>query len=284
MKNKFIILVLSLIIFNAFGQAPQSFKYQALARDNSGNPLSAQAVSFRISILQGGISGPSVYSETFSTTTNQFGLVTLNIGAGAVVSGFFSSISWSTNNFFIKTELDPLGGSAYQLMGTTQLISVPYSLYADKAGSLVSTQQDVFEVYGTGQLQVTSSTTSFTLIPGLTQSINIPAGCKAYVHTDGGLQSTATGTGFSVVDFAIFVDGIQSTQAGNRRVVAANTTGIAQVITNWSFGKTYTLAAGNHTFDVKAVSVVGSGGSTANVSSAGAPQIQGVLTVTLIKQ
>jgi hypothetical protein len=237
-----------------------------------------------MSILQGSISGPSVYTETFSAITNQFGLVTLNIGTGTVVSGTFSSISWGTNTFFMKTEMDPLGGSAYQAMGTSQLLSVPYALYSAQAGSLASTQQDIYEVFSTGQLQVSSATTVYTLIPGLTETINIPAGCKAYVHSDGGIQCTATGSAFSVVDIAFFVDGVQSTQAGTKRVIAANTTGLAQMISNWSFGRTYALSAGNHTFEVKAIYPTGSGASTANVSSGSAPQIQGVLTVTIIKQ
>ncbi|MBC7864734.1 MAG: hypothetical protein IAF38_17305 [Bacteroidia bacterium] len=284
MKKITLFFISAFFALQILAQAPQTFKYQAVARDNAGNTLNTQSVSFRISILQGSTGGPSVYTETHAATTNQFGLVTLNIGNGVVVSGTFSSITWATNTYFIKTELDPLGGTAYQVMGTTQLVSVPYALYADKAGSLTTTNQDVYEVYGTGQLQVTSSVTTMTLIPGLTQTINVPAGCKAIVSTDGGMQCTATGNAFSVVDFAIFVDGTQATQAGNRRVVAANTTGIAQVVANWSFGKTYSLTAGNHTFEVKAAFVVGSGGSTANVSSAGAPQIQGVMTVAIIKQ
>jgi hypothetical protein len=45
-----------------------------------------------------------------------------------------------------------------------------------------------------------------------------------------------------------------------------------------------TLAAGNHTFEVRALYATGSGASTANVSSGSAPQLQGVLTVTIIKE
>jgi hypothetical protein len=78
------------------------------------------------------------------------------------------------------------------------------------------------------------------------------------------------------------VVGVVSSSGGQRRVVAANTTGLAQVIANWSFGRAYNLSAGNHTFDIKAV-YVSPGASTANVSSGSAPQLQGVLTVTVIQ-
>lgn len=112
-------------------QVPQSFRYQAVARDNSGNVLANQSVSFRIGILSGSISGTSVYSETHTgLTTNAFGLVELEIGKGTPVTGMFSSINWSSSNFFVKIEMDPAGGSLYQVLSTSQLLSVPYALFA----------------------------------------------------------------------------------------------------------------------------------------------------------
>ena len=72
-------------------QAPESINYQAVARDNSGNLLANQAIRFRLSILQGSVVGTVVYSETQLKTTNQFGLATLSIGSGTVLSGSFSS-------------------------------------------------------------------------------------------------------------------------------------------------------------------------------------------------
>jgi hypothetical protein len=136
MKKTFSLLFFVVIVsVQLFSQAPQSFKYQAIARDGSGNILANQTVTFQISILSGSISGPAVYSETHSVTTNDFGLVTLDIGQGAPQSGSFSAINWSLNSFFLKTELDPAGGTAFLDMGTTQLLSVPYALYAQNAGA-----------------------------------------------------------------------------------------------------------------------------------------------------
>ena len=134
-KTILTIIVITLItIESALAQTPQAFKYQAIARDNSGNILINQSVSFRISILQGSISGSSVYTETQTTTTNQFGLANLNIGNGTLVSGNFTTISWGNNTYFTKIEFDPTGGTSFTAMGTSQLLSVPYALYSKKAG------------------------------------------------------------------------------------------------------------------------------------------------------
>ncbi|HET6992206.1 MAG TPA: hypothetical protein VFJ43_12815, partial [Bacteroidia bacterium] len=146
-----------------------------------------------------------------------------------------------------------------------------------------TTGQNVTEVYGTGQLAVSTSTTTYTLIPGLTQTITVPANCKVIVSTTGGIQSTgATSTTYSVVDIGLFCDGVVSSTGGQRRIAIANTSSLAQLISNWSLEQTYSLSAGSHTFEVKAVNGAG-GSSTANVSSSSAPQLQGVLTVTIIK-
>jgi hypothetical protein len=136
MKLKTILLFSFLFIFKSatlFAQAPQSFNYQAIARNGSGTILSNQNVSFRISILQTSITGTSVYSETHAVLTNQTGIVNFAIGNGVVGSGNFNSINWASGPYFIKVELDANGGSNYVVMSTAQLLSVPYSLYSNKS-------------------------------------------------------------------------------------------------------------------------------------------------------
>jgi hypothetical protein len=148
-------------------------------------------------------------------------------------------------------------------------------------GSAASTLgQQIVEVYGTGQLQV-SSATNFSVVPGLTANVTVPAGARVRVDTSGGIQCSLTGNAYSVVDVALFIDDGISTAGGQRRVVAANTTGLGQTITNWSFTRTYTLPAGNHTFEVRAAGV-DPNAAIANVSSASAPQLQGTLTITVL--
>lgn len=143
-----------------------------------------------------------------------------------------------------------------------------------------TTGQQIVEVMGTGQLQVTSAT-NFTLVPGLTTTVSIPANARVRVDTSGGIQCSQAGTAYSVVDLALFVDDAISTAGGQRRIVAANTDGLGQTITNWSFSRAYGLPAGNHTFELRAAGV-DPGAATANVSSASAPQLQGTLTVTVL--
>ncbi|MCK4288096.1 MAG: hypothetical protein KAW86_02730, partial [Bacteroidales bacterium] len=124
-----------LFISNLKAQLPQAFKYQAVARDNIGNVLVNQNVSFKISIKQSSITGEIVYAEVHNVTTNQFGLINLEIGNGTVVLGEFENINWGDDIFFIQIEMDVEGGSNYQLMGISQLLSVPYALFAEEAGN-----------------------------------------------------------------------------------------------------------------------------------------------------
>ncbi len=128
-----LMLILLACAASISAQAPQGFSYQAVARDLSGQILPNQGVSFRFSLLQGSLSGTAVYSETQSVTTNDHGLVNLSIGNGSVLSGNFQSIDWSLGPYFLQVELDPSGGSAYVAAGTSQLLSVPYALYAEQA-------------------------------------------------------------------------------------------------------------------------------------------------------
>jgi hypothetical protein len=125
--------ILLLLAFNMFAQAPQKMSYQAVIRNASNILVANQSVGMRISILQGSPSGSAVYQETQSPTTNINGLVSIEIGAGTIVSGTFSAIDWSAGPYFAKTETDPTGGTNYTITGTTQLLSVPYALYANSA-------------------------------------------------------------------------------------------------------------------------------------------------------
>lgn len=131
---KKIYLSLLFFVFAAniiLAQTPQAIKYQAIARDDVGNIISDQDVSLRISILEGSALGTPLFVETHIAHTNQFGLLNIEIGNGATVSGIFANIPWGSNTYFVKTEMDPAGGSSFSLMGTSQLLSVPYALYSE---------------------------------------------------------------------------------------------------------------------------------------------------------
>ena len=127
-----------LLIFSTWmaeAQAPQSFPYQAVARNNAGNLLANQNVSLRFTIHNLTATGVVLYRETQTATTNPLGLFSIKIGQGVPAIGTFNTIPWSTGSKYLQVEIDPAGGVAYTDMGTTQLMSVPYALYAENAGS-----------------------------------------------------------------------------------------------------------------------------------------------------
>jgi len=130
MKKLYTFIAVLLMTASTFAQTPEKMSYQAVVRDSGDNLVSSQLVRMQISILQGSASGAAVYEETQTPTTNINGLVTLEIGTGTVESGDFTTIDWSTDSYFIKTETDPTGGSSYTITGTSQLLSVPYALHA----------------------------------------------------------------------------------------------------------------------------------------------------------
>ncbi len=114
-------------------QAPQAFNYQGVAR-TTGAPIPQRDIGLRIALLQDAINGLIVYQEVHQTTTSQQGLFSLQIGTGNVTTGDFEAIQWGDGPYFIQIELDENGGNNYELIGTSQLLSVPYALYAENSG------------------------------------------------------------------------------------------------------------------------------------------------------
>jgi hypothetical protein len=135
MKRIVTIAAALMMTANVWAQVPEKMSYQAVVRDAGNALVTSTAVGMQISILQGGATGTAVYVETQSPTANANGLVSLEIGTGTLVSGDFSIIDWANDTYFIKTETDPTGGSTYTITGTSQLMSVPYALYAKTSGS-----------------------------------------------------------------------------------------------------------------------------------------------------
>ncbi len=130
-----VVLLVTLFVMPVFAQAPEKMNYQGVARDNSGNVLPNQAIGLQVKLHSGTSGGAVVYSETHAVSTNGFGLFNVQIGAGSNVSGTFSSIGWGTDAFYVEVLMDASGGTNYLSMGTQQLISVPYALYAKTSGT-----------------------------------------------------------------------------------------------------------------------------------------------------
>lgn len=148
MKKLIITSLFSLSLLMTWAQAPQKMTFQAVVRNASDALISNSNVGMRISILQGSANGTAVYIENHTPTTNINGLATLEIGGGTVTTGVFSSIDWATGPYFLKTETDPAGGTSYTVTGTSQLLSVPYALYAANSGSSTPGPQGVQGIQG----------------------------------------------------------------------------------------------------------------------------------------
>lgn len=126
-----------LLSFSLFSQAPNAVCYQAAAKDALGNDLIGQEISIRASVVRGNPSGTVQWEEIHMPMTDQFGLFTIDIGEGTSTGNGaqpnFSDINWGDGTYWLRIEMDATGGMSYELMGTTQIISVPYSLYANGA-------------------------------------------------------------------------------------------------------------------------------------------------------
>ncbi|MCF8357921.1 MAG: hypothetical protein K9H26_04130 [Prolixibacteraceae bacterium] len=138
MKKLITFFAVILIAEFSWGQVPETMSYQAVVRDNSGALMTNHNVGMQLSILQGAFDGTAVYVERQFPTTNENGLITIEIGSDAatVISGAFADIDWPGGPFFIKTEVDVNGGSNYTIESTSQLLSVPYAFHANTADNL----------------------------------------------------------------------------------------------------------------------------------------------------
>lgn len=147
MKKVNLIVIILFIGTIIYGQAPEKMSYQAVIRDATNTLVSSTSVGMQISVVQGSMNGSPVYIELHNPTTNTNGLVSIEIGNGTIISGDFSDIDWGNGPYFLKTETDPTGGIAYSITGMSQLLSVPYSLYSERASSASCLQVKTTKVF-----------------------------------------------------------------------------------------------------------------------------------------
>lgn len=155
MKKLFTLLALVVTLI-ATAQAPQGFNYQATVRNSSGALITNQNVLFKFNIMLNSQTSLPVYSETHFAPTDDLGQVNLVIGQGTATIGTFSNINWGNGTYYLGIELNT--GSGYVAMGTTQLLSVPFALYANSAGNSQSTTPNLASVLavnnGANNLQI----------------------------------------------------------------------------------------------------------------------------------
>jgi hypothetical protein len=135
MKKLIITIATLLLTFTAFAQAPGKMSYQAVVRNASNELVANSNIGMQISILQGSPTGNTVYAETQIPVSNENGLISLQIGNGTVVFGDMDEIDWSAGPYFIQTETDPMGGTTYSIIATSELTSVPFAMQSTHAAT-----------------------------------------------------------------------------------------------------------------------------------------------------
>lgn len=140
MNTKSIFLLCMWLFVACFLQAqdkmPQAISYQAVARDAQGKVVAQKPIGIQVEILKGSTTGTVVFSETHSLTSSKTGTVNLLIGQGIRKTGTFSSVDWGADTYYLQLSMDLNGGSNYEKVSTTQMLPVPYALYAAKAGEV----------------------------------------------------------------------------------------------------------------------------------------------------
>ena len=186
-------VVISFLVFNfaaifTYAQ-PASFSYQAVVRDAFGNIIDHQAVGVRASILESNILGTTVFQETHSVQTNEFGMLALSIGQGNSIIGNLGSIDWGATNYFLKIEMDENAANNYILVSFTQLVSVPYALCAEKAKTDGDWEIDGGSVYRIGDVGIGTNNPQAKLEVDGSVKINggTPAEGKVLMSDDEGL-------------------------------------------------------------------------------------------------
>jgi len=151
MKKITLLTTLCFLLFTLIVNAqipPNAFNYSAVARNAAGQPIATTTIGIQITILQTSPLGVAQYSENHFVNTDAFGLFNLVIGAGAVQSGSMATIDWSNDNYYLKVGMDASGGTNFLTMGTTQLLSVPYALYAKSAGTVSGGANETDPIFG----------------------------------------------------------------------------------------------------------------------------------------
>jgi hypothetical protein len=169
MKNIISFFAAFLFTANVFAQAPEKMSYQAVVRDANGVLISNSLIGVQVSITKSAFFPIIVYSETHSATTNVNGLLTLAIGTGTPTYGSFSTINWGEGTYNISTTIDLTGGTNFNggLLSTTQLLSVPYAMYAKASGTSAQTSTGCPDGTTIGEIKYWDGTEWITIAPAL---------------------------------------------------------------------------------------------------------------------
>ena len=193
MKHIFIIILALCMGLTASAQSPSGISYQVVVRDTGNAVVKNGPVGVSLSILQGSATGQAVYVETHQDSTNINGLVSLVLGRGTVTSGSFESIDWTSGAFYLKTEIDPTGGTSYGSPTVTRFASAPTAYFAETADTaLVGRHADTIAVSVSeeGDTLYVGTKGAFVVIPGLSEAN--PSGSCLFELGDTTVVSTVT--------------------------------------------------------------------------------------------
>ena len=176
-----LIAILLFCAATVFAQAPEKFSYQAVVRNASNALVTDAPVGIQISLMQGGVNGNIVFRETHTAITNANGLVTISIGSGNLLEGSIVSIDWANGPYFLKTEIDPNGGTNYTISSEQQLLSVPYALYSKEAGNGFSGDYNDL----TNRPQIPQTVGELTNDAGYITMDSVPTNVSAFINDAG---------------------------------------------------------------------------------------------------
>ena len=248
LKKIFFLNVFALLFFSmAFSQPPQKMSYQAVVRDANNQLAVNQQIGVKISIIKHAMGGVAVYEELHQVTTNSNGLFSLQVGTGTPSPGTdFSTIDWGIDNYYIKSEIDLTGGQNYSIVGTEQLISVPYALYAG-GGNYLNLDNRPPDGTRDGDILYWSTTDSawHILPPGSTGQVLTmgPNGIPLWYTQSFNNNFPPTITTDSILNFT------GTTTYVNATIVDQGTTGIIASGVCWSSTNPYPSLGNNHTSD-----------------------------------
>ncbi len=228
------VLLFILLSIKAFSQSPYLINYQGLARNVAGTPIINQAIGIKFELLQGSTSGSVVYTEQQTVNTNSLGLFNTQIGAFNPLS----SINWQNGPYFLKIGMDAAGGTSYSFLGTQQLVSVPYALYAEKSGN---------NGWGLSGNSGTNNTNNF-----IGTIDNVPFTIKVNNKLSGKIDNINTNTFFGYTAGIANTNGFNNTALGHA-ALSFNTSGFNNVANGFEALLNNTTGTSNTAFGVQAL-------------------------------
>jgi hypothetical protein len=256
---------------------PNAFNYSAVARNAAGQPIASTTIGIQVTILKTSPTGASQYSENHFVNTDAYGLFNLVIGAGAVQSGSMATIDWSNDNYYLKVGMDAAGGTNFLTMGTTQLLSVPYALYAKSAGSVSGgTGITITSVSSAGDTLYLSNGQTFVaggngggngalVLPTITTTVT---GITSNSATFGGAISNANGN--QIMERGIVYSTSPNPTLGSNKIMIGSGIGTFDTISGLGYQYAHLLNP-NTTYYVRAYAV------TENNISAYGNEVMGML-------